>query len=57
MGGMETLPRIPCQSDVSDEEWDILTPNLILMREDAPRRLHDPCEVSNGLRKIARAGR
>jgi len=54
---METLPRIPCQSDVSDEEWDILAPNLILMREDAPRRLHDPCEVSNGLRKIARAGR
>ncbi len=54
--GMDTTPRTPYQSDVSDDEWAFLAPYLTLMREDAPQRQHDLREVFNGLRYITRAG-
>ncbi len=53
---MDTLPRTPYDSDVSDEEWAFLVPYLTLMREDAPQRKHPLREIANGLRYIARAG-
>ena len=43
-------------SDVSDDEWLFMAPYLILMREDAPQRLHELREVFNGARWIVRAG-
>jgi transposase len=42
--------------DVSDEEWALVAPYLILMREDAPQREHPLREVFNGLRYIVCAG-
>lgn len=53
---MDTLPRKPYDSDVSDEEWAFLAPYLTLMREDAPQRTHALRELFNGLRFIARTG-
>ena len=53
---MDTTPRKPYPSDVTDEEWAFVAPYLTLMRPDAPQRVHDPREVSNGLRWIVRAG-
>lgn len=53
---METAPRKPFPSDVSDEEWAFVAPYLTLMRPDAPQRTHDPREVYNALRWIVRAG-
>lgn len=53
---MDTVPRKPYASDVSDDEWAFLVPYLTLMRDDAPQRTHDLREIFNGLRYIARAG-
>jgi len=53
---MDTCPRTPYDSDVSDEEWAFLVPYLTLMREDAPQRRHRLRELFNGLRYIARTG-
>jgi len=53
---MDTTPRTPYASDVSDEEWAFLVPYLTLMREDAPQRTHPLRELFNGLRFIARTG-
>lgn len=53
---MDTLPRTPYNSDVSDDEWSFLAPYLTLMREDAPQRQHPLRELFNGLRYIARTG-
>jgi transposase len=53
---MDTPPRTPYDSDVSDEEWAFLAPYLTLMREDAPQRTHPLRELFNGLRYIARTG-
>ena len=35
---MDTPPRTPYPTDVSDDEWAFLAPSLTLMREDAPQR-------------------
>ncbi|HZG53211.1 MAG TPA: IS5 family transposase [Pyrinomonadaceae bacterium] len=43
-------------SDVTDEEWALVAPYLILMTEDAPQRSHSLRQVFNGLRWIVRAG-
>lgn len=43
-------------SDVSDEEWAFIAPDLTLMKEDAPQREHSLREVYNGLRYIVRTG-
>lgn len=53
---MDTLPRKPYPTDVSDEEWAFLVPYLALMREDAPQRRYALRELFNGLRFIARTG-
>jgi transposase len=53
---MDTLPRHPYATDVSDDEWTFVAPYLSLMTEDAPQRRHDLREVFNGLRFIVRGG-
>lgn len=53
---MDTLPRQPYATDVSDDEWTFVAPYLSLMTEDAPQRRHDLREVFNGLRFIVRGG-
>jgi transposase len=53
---METAPRKPYPSDVTDEEWAFVAPYLTLMTPDAPQRRHDPREVFNALRWMVRAG-
>jgi transposase len=50
------MARKPYPSDVTDEEWDFVTPYLTLMSEDAPQREHDLREVFNAMRWIVRAG-
>lgn len=56
MFAMDTPPRTPYPTDVSDEEWAFLVPYLTLMRDDAPQRQHALRELFNGLRFIARTG-
>lgn len=53
---MNTPPRTPFPTDVSDAEWAFLAPYLTLMREDAPQRHHALRDLFNGLRFIARTG-
>jgi transposase len=43
-------------SDVTDEEWHVVCPDLLLIREDAPQREYPLREVFNGLRYISRCG-
>ena len=43
-------------SDVSDEEWALVSPYLALLREDSAQRDHDLREVFNGLRYIVKTG-
>jgi transposase len=50
------MARKPYPSDVSDEEWEFVTPYLTLMTEDAPQREHDLREVFNAMRWIVRTG-
>ena len=50
------MARKPYPSDVTDEEWEFVTPYLTLMSEDAPQREHDLREVFNGMRWIVRTG-
>ena len=42
---METKPRKPYPTDVSDEEWASVAPYLTLLAPDAPQRQHDLREV------------
>jgi transposase len=49
-------PRKLDPTDVTDEEWAFVAPDLTLMREDAPQRRHDLREVFNALRWLVRAG-
>jgi transposase len=53
---MNTPPRRPYTTDVSDDEWDFVAPYLTLMREDAPQRQYPLREVFNGLRYIIHTG-
>ena len=43
-------------SDVSDEEWALVAPYLILLTEEAGQRNHPLREVFNGLRYILKTG-
>lgn len=43
-------------SDVSDTEWEFLTPYLTLMREDAPQRVHPMRDLFDGVRYVVKAG-
>ncbi|PYD77350.1 IS5 family transposase [Komagataeibacter sucrofermentans] len=51
-----TPARKPYPSDVSDEEWSLVVPYLVLMREDAHQRHHALRELFNGLRYVIRYG-
>src|SRR5918999_2197645 len=53
---METQPRTPYPTDVTDEEWAFAAPSLTLMDPDAPQRVYDLREVFNALRWLARTG-
>ena len=48
--------REPYPSDVSDEEWALIAPYLVLLREDAGQRLYSLRELFNGLRYVIRHG-
>ena len=52
----QTPTRKPYPTDVSDEEWEFVAPDLTLMTEGAPQRRHALREVFNGLRFIVRGG-
>jgi transposase len=43
-------------SDVSDAEWEFLTPYLTLMRQDAPPREYSLRDVFDALRYVVKAG-
>jgi len=43
-------------SDVSDDEWACVAPDLTRIRQDAPQRDHDLRDGFNGLRWIVRTG-
>lgn len=51
-----SLDRPAYPSDVSDEEWALVSPYLALLREDSGQRDHDLREVFNGLRYIVKTG-
>jgi len=53
--GMST-ERKPYPSDVSDDEWALVVPYLVLLREDAGQRVHPLRELFNGLRYVVRYG-
>jgi transposase len=44
--------RKPYASDVSDEEWVLIAPYLVLLREDAGQRLYSLREPFNRLRYV-----
>jgi transposase len=48
--------RQPYPSDVSDIEWALVVPYLVLLREDADQREHSLREQFNGLRYVIRHG-
>jgi transposase len=55
---MSTIPlsRTPYPTDVSDEEWALVAPYLLLLSEEALQRRYPLREVFNALRWIVRAG-
>jgi len=48
--------RKPYPSDVAAEEWALIAPYLVLLREDAGQRLYSLRELFNGLRYVIRHG-
>jgi len=50
------IARKPYPSDVSDEEWTLVSPYLTLLTEEAGQRGHPLREVFNGLRYILKTG-
>jgi transposase len=53
---MGNRDRSGCQTDVSDEEWDFVTPYLTLCREDSAQREYALRAVFNALRYVAKTG-
>jgi transposase len=51
-----TPPRTPCPTDVTVDEWALVTPYLTLMDAAAPRRRYELRVVFNALRGMVRAG-
>jgi transposase len=49
-------PRKSYSSDVSDEEWSLVAPYLVLVPETSGQRVHPLREVFNGLRYIVKSG-
>jgi transposase len=50
------MARQSYPSDISDDAWAFVAPDLTLMSEDAPQRLQSLREVCNGWRWLVRAG-
>ena len=50
------MTRKPYPSDVSDEEWALVVPYLVLMDEEAPQREYPLREMFNALRYVVRSG-
>lgn len=48
--------RKPYPSDISDEEWALVVPNLTLLPEQSRQRTYSLREVFNGLRYIVKTG-
>jgi transposase len=46
----------PYPSGISDEEWALIAPYLVLLREDAAQRLYSLRELFNGLRYVIQHG-
>jgi transposase len=46
----------PYPSDLTDEEWALVLPYLLLCRETSPQRKHDLRTVFNAVRYVARTG-
>jgi transposase len=51
-----TTARKPYPSDVSDEEWSLVAPYLILLPEEADQRVYPLRDVFDGLRYVVRNG-
>jgi len=49
------MPRKPCRTDVSDEEWSFAAPYLTLMDRRAPARARSAGSL-NALRWLVRSG-
>ncbi len=49
--------RNPYPTDVSDDEWALVAPYLLLLPEDALQRRYSLREVFNALRWLVRARR
>lgn len=49
-------PRTSYPSDVTDPEWEFVTPYLTLMREDAPQREHPLRKLFDGVRYVVKTG-
>jgi transposase len=50
------MARKPYPSDVKDDEREIVTLYLALIRDDSPQREHDLREMYNALRWVVPAG-
>ena len=50
------MERKAYPTDVSEDEWAFVAPDLTLMSEEAPQREHSLREVFNGLRWLVRSG-
>lgn len=50
------MTRKAYPSDVSDDEWALVAPYLVLLPEDAGQRAHALREVFNGLRYVVKNG-
>lgn len=51
-----STPRKSYKSDVTDAEWEFLTPYLTLMREDAPQRAYPLRDVFDAVRYVVKTG-
>src|SRR5919108_4492684 len=51
-----STPREAYPSDVTDDEWAFVAPDLTLMDEEAPQRRYPLREVFNALRWLVRTG-
>jgi transposase len=50
------MNRRPYPSDVSDEEWEFVAPDMSLLPQTAAQRRHELREVFHAVRSIVRTG-
>jgi transposase len=53
---MSTTRKSAYPSDVTDEQWEFLLPDLTLMKEDAPQREHSLRDLFDAIRYVVRTG-